>query len=304
MSFCRHTPTVSTSRRHSPAVRFRAGLAVLLAGLLTGCGAIVSNVTGDFADGLSSSILNQDDPALVREALPSYLLLLDSLVESDPDNSATLAAAAQLYAVYGATLVNDPERAKILTARGRGYGVRALCAANDDACALTGISFDDYVAAIRSVRANGEEVTALFGYSVSSLAWIRANTDDYEALAGLPKIEAALEHLYEIDDGTYAASTAMYLGILNTLRPPALGGRPEVGREWFERGIELSEGRDLSIKVELARGYARLLYDRELHDQLLNEVMAAEVIQQDLTLFNILAQEQAAALLAGADDYF
>jgi hypothetical protein len=96
----------------------------------------------------------------------------------------------------------------------------------------------------------------------------------------------------------------MYLGILNTLRPPALGGRPEVGREWFERGIELSEGRDLSIQVEFARGYARLLYDRELHDQLLNEVMAAEVKQPDLTLFNILAQEQAAALLAGADDYF
>jgi hypothetical protein len=47
-----------------------------------------------------------------------------------------------------------------------------------------------------------------------------------------------------------------------------------------------------------------LLYDRELHDQLLNEVLAADVKQPDLTLFNILAQEQAAALLAGADDYF
>ena len=96
----------------------------------------------------------------------------------------------------------------------------------------------------------------------------------------------------------------MYLGILNTLRPAALGGNPEAGREWFEKGIELSEGKDLSIKVEYARGYARLMYDRELHDQLLNEVLAAEVEQPDLTLFNILAQEEAALLLESANDYF
>ena len=34
----------------------------------------------------------------------------------------------------------------------------------------------------------------------------------------------------------------------------------------------MSGGRDLSVKVEFARGYAKLLYDREMHDQLLNEV--------------------------------
>jgi hypothetical protein len=88
------------------------------------------------------------------------------------------------------------------------------------------------------------------------------------------------------------------------LRPPALGGNPELGRDWFRQGIELSGGRDLSIKVEYARGYARLLYDRELHDRLLNEVLIAEVKQPDLTMFNLLAQEQATSLLASADDYF
>jgi hypothetical protein len=36
----------------------------------------------------------------------------------------------------------------------------------------------------------------------------------------------------------------------------------------------------------------------------LNEVMQADVKQPNLTLFNVLAQEQAAALLASADDYF
>jgi hypothetical protein len=78
----------------------------------------------------------------------------------------------------------------------------------------------------------------------------------------------------------------------------------EQGKEYFERAIELTEGRDLSAKVEFARGYARTLYERELHDQLLNEVMAADPEMPGLTLTNVLAQRDAADLLATADDYF
>ncbi len=44
----------------------------------------------------------------------------------------------------------------------------------------------------------------------------------------------------------------------------------------------MTDGRDLSAKVEYARGYAKLLYERELHDRLLNEVIAADAAQDDL----------------------
>ena len=91
---------------------------------------------------------------------------------------------------------------------------------------------------------------------------------------------------------------------MSTLRPEALGGKPEQGKAYFERAIELSGGRDLSAKVEYARSYARLVYDRELHDRLLNEVLQSPVRQEGLTLFNVLAQQEARQLLATADDYF
>ena len=76
------------------------------------------------------------------------------------------------------------------------------------------------------------------------------------------------------------------------------------GLAHFQKAIELSGGRDLSIKVDFARYYARTLYDRELHDRLLEEVLAADPTQPGLTLFNTLAQDDAKELLAGADDYF
>jgi uncharacterized protein YceK len=296
----RHLLQLLSSRRRQPAPF--VVVSILITILISGCGSVISKVSANMADNLSGAILNQDDPELVREALPAYLLLLDSLNGSDSDSVGTLSAAAQLYAAYGAALVEDPERAKILTSRARNYGIRALCAAEQGACDLDEMDFDAYLYAIHSV--NKDDVEALYSYSLSSLAWIRSHSSDYKALADLPKIEAALEHVMTLEPGDLAASTCMYLGILNTLRPPALGGDPEAGREWFERGIELSEGKDLSIKVEYARGYARLLYERELHDQLLNKVLAAEVEQPDLTLFNLLAREQAELLLASADDYF
>jgi len=294
----RHFQLLS-GRRRSPAAFVAGSLVVLVA--ISSCSSIVEKVSANMADNLSTAILNQDDPELVREALPAYLLLLDSL-NSESDSVGTLSAAAQLYAAYGAALVEDPERAKILTSRARSYGERALCAAEKRACNLDGMDFDTYVQAIQSV--NAKNVEALYSYSLSSLAWIRSNSNDYKALADLPKIEAALQHVMDLEPGNLAASTAMYLGILNTLRPAALGGDPEAGREWFLLGIELSGGKDLSIKVEYARGYARLLYERELHDQLLNEVLATDVEQPDLTLFNLLAREQAVLLLASGDEYF
>ena len=53
-----------------------------------------------------------------------------------------------------------------------------------------------------------------------------------------------------------------------------------------------------------AQQYARLVFDRELHDKLLNEVMNADARVDGLTLINLIAKEQASELLESADDYF
>jgi hypothetical protein len=58
------------------------------------------------------------------------------------------------------------------------------------------------------------------------------------------------------------------------------------------------------VKVMLADQYGRLMFERELHDRLLNEVMAADAQAPDLTLMNTVAKERAQQLLESADDYF
>ncbi|MEL7374781.1 MAG: TRAP transporter TatT component family protein, partial [Pseudomonadota bacterium] len=100
---------------------------IAAAGLVAGCGSFISGAASDFADNLGQAVFNQPDPGIVRDGAPSYLLLLDSLLESDPENPQVLAAASELYAAYGVVFADDPERAKVLTRRARNYGERAVC---------------------------------------------------------------------------------------------------------------------------------------------------------------------------------
>lgn len=269
---------------------------------LSGCTVIVSSAANGLADNLSVAILNQDDPELVRAGAPSYLLLLDSFVESSPNNPDTLAAAATLYATYGAVFANDEVRASRLTARARRYALKAMCESYSPACGWPDATYDEFVATLSGIRARKAEF--LYTYGFASLAYLRAHSSDVNSIAELPQIEALLSHYLDISGDAVNSSAYTYMGILLTLRPPAAGGEPERARGYFEKAIALTGGKDLGAKVEFARSYAKKLYEREMHDQLLNEVMAADPYQDGFTLGNVLAQEEAAALLAEADDYF
>ena len=93
-------------------------IAFLLATLvLNGCASIVSSVTDTLADDLSRAILNNDDLATVKEGVPAFLIVLDALLASSPDNPNLLTAAARLNASYATGFVVDAERGILLTNR-------------------------------------------------------------------------------------------------------------------------------------------------------------------------------------------
>ncbi len=271
----------------------------LLAG---GCASMVATAGSGLAGNLNTAILNQDDPALVRDGAPAYLLMLDSFVEGAPENVAALNAAAQLYSAYGVVFVDNPVRARKLTSRGRSYGQRALCVAEPRACGIWDLNYDEFVERLDTL---GEgDLEALYTFGLSWIAYIQAHSDDWSALARLPQAQATLARIQEIDHHYQEANIEHYLAVLDTIRPPALGGDFDAGLAHFERAMSLSGGYDLSVMVDFAKYYARTLYDRELHDQLLLEVLAADPVYPGYTLFNTLAQTEAQEMLDSADDYF
>jgi hypothetical protein len=280
----------------------RYALLAVAALQLGGCASMMSSAASGLADNLSSAILNQDDPETVRAGSPSYMLLLDSFIEGSPDDPVLLAAGARMYASYGAVFADDELRASRLTTRARNYAQRAMCETYAPSCNWPELNYDDFVATLDGITANDAEV--LYTYGFASLAYLRAHSSDWNSLAELPQVEAALSRYLDLAGDDVDPAVHTYMGILLTLRPPALGGKPEEARVHFEKSIALSDGRDLSAKVEFARGYAKLLHERELHDELLSEVMTADPYADGLTLSNVMAKEQAAQMLVEADDYF
>jgi hypothetical protein len=285
-------------RRH----RLPAIACLLLTALLPACAALMGSATGGLANNLGAAILNQDDPETVRDGAPAFLLMLDSFVEGAPNDSGMLRAAAELYAAYGIVFVDDPDRAMRLTSRSRDYGRRALCSANADVCGIWSLPHEAFLDRLERLRSG--DTAAAYAAGVSWLAYIRAHRSDWSALAELPAAEALLVRVRSLDSSFQPSDVEHYLAVMNTLRPPALGGDFEAGLRHFENALSLSEGNDLSIKVDYARYYARTLYDRELHDRLLKEVIKANPVQDGRTLFNTLAQREAKDLLESGDHYF
>ena len=275
-------------------------LAIALA--VSGCSSIMNKATSGLADSLSAAILNQDDPETVRDGAPAYLLMLDSFVEGSPGDAGTLRSAAELYAAYGSVFVEDSDRARRLTSRSRSYGREALCADNPDSCEIWSLPFERFSTAVQGLKK--EDINSLYTVGLTWLAYIQAHRDDWSALAELPNAEVILLKVRKLDGSFKPADVERYLGVMNTLRPPALGGKFDKGKEHFERAIALSGGKDLGIKVDYANYYARTLYDQEMHDRLLREVLEAEPGQPGMTLFNTLAQRDARAMLESGADYF
>jgi hypothetical protein len=269
---------------------------------LVGCAALTRSATSGLADDFYRAIADQDDVQTVRDGAPAYLLAVDGLIEGDPQDTDLLLAGARLYGAYASAFVEDPARGRRMWDRALGYARRALCQDLPDVCERTRGPFDPFVESLQSVHSR--DVGTLYGFGAAWSGWVQVHADDWGAVAVVPKLEALMERVVVLDDAHDGGGAHLYLGVLYTQRPASLGGRPERGREHFERAIDLSQGRNLMAKVYYARQYARLVFDRPLHDRLLREVLEADPATPGLTLSNTLAQEQARELLASADEYF
>jgi len=267
---------------------------------ITNCSTVASSVGKGWADNLSTAINEQDDPKTVKDGAPAYLLMIDSLIAGDPENVSLLSAGANLYSSYASVFVDDPLRAKRMATKAWGFAVRAMCSKHKSACELHTRHFDEYTAFIQTL----DDAPLLYTYGTTWASYIQINADDWNAIADLSKVVVTMEQVQKLDDTHDNGGVHLYLGVLASLIPPALGGKPEVARMHFERAIELSKGQNLMAKVIFAEKYARMTFNRELHDDILKNVVKADPRKPGMTLMNTLAQAKAKTLLKSADEYF
>ena len=123
-------------------LRLLAALAAIP--LLTGCSAIIGSATQRLADDLGRAILNSNDPAMVRDGAPAFLILIDSMLSSNPENPALLAQSAELLSSYAGAFVTEPERGKKMHNRAKQQILYSVCMTLENRSNLTTVPYKQF----------------------------------------------------------------------------------------------------------------------------------------------------------------
>ncbi len=280
----------------------RTVLLIFFALGIAACGQLLTNAKKDFAQDLSATILESDDPETIKKAVPSYLLMISTMIKGDPDNVELLETGAQLYGAYASGFADSAESKRALANRAFEYASHAICLRDTNFCDVKSVSYFEFERRLAAIEKPQAESLFIFVSSWASV--VEANSSDWNAVAELPKIKAGIQCVLATDETVSNGNAHLYMAVMESLLPPTLGGKPELAKKHFDRAIEISHGNNQMARVLYAEKYARMLFDRELHDELLQQVIDADTGPQDQRLINTLAKQRAAELLLSADDYF
>ena len=245
----------------------------------------------------------QSDVVLVRQGIPSYLMLIDGMLQSYPENRDLLLAGAQAYAAYASVLDEDEQdRAAYLSDRAKQYALKALEMTPPFKDAL-GKPLEVFQERLK--QTDKKQVSTLFWVGNIWAGWIASSNEGASAMADLPWVEALMERVLELDPGFYYGGPHLFKAILLSARPEQFGGNLKKAQEQFQKALDYSQGKFLMTDVYYAEYYARQTLNRELFVSTLKRVLETSArVEPDLTLANTLAQRKAKKLLAQVDEFF
>ena len=256
-----------------------------------------------------------EDPELVRDALPFGLKTMESLLAVVPDHEGLLLTLCQGFTQYsyafvqaeGDLLVNSDypratrlhERALKLYLRARGYGLRGL------EKRYRGISAELQLdPAKAAARIQQRDLPMLYWTAASWGSAISLGKDQPGLLADLPAIRALMERGLALDEGYEGGAIHEALILLDAL-PEAMGGSEARARGHFARAVALSKDTKASPYVTLATTVSVLKQDRAEFESLLNRALEFDPDRDpSQRLVTIVLQRKARALLEHEDEFF
>ena len=254
-------------------------------------------------EGVAKSSYRQSDLQLLREGMPAYLMLLDGMIETWPDNEQLLITAAQTYSSFASLFVEDRDKeyAKALFGKGKDYALKSL--ERKGVKAPLQSSFEEFEKSLKALEK--KDVLYLFWGAMCWANWIRINMDSIEALAELPKVQSMMRRVLELDEGYYYGGAHLFMGIWLASRPKIAGGDLKKAQEHFLKALDFGKGKFLMAYVYYANYYARQALDKDLFQSILQKVLETPAdVSPDLTLLNTEAKREAKELLDRIGEYF
>lgn len=283
---------------------YRSIFLFIIALSLSSCSGFLTNrVLGP----ITGNLQQQTDINLVCEGAPSYLLMLDSLLVSNPESPALLLSTTKAYSGFSSALSEcgaGENRIAAVTDKAHVYGIRLLQHylplqdSGNIALPATETDFNDQLNHI-----NRSDMEDVFWGTYGWLSWVQSQKGSPASIADMVVIEKIMQRLLELDETYEGGSIHLFFGAYHALKPAMLGGRPALSKEHFEKALALSKRQFLITQITYAQTYARNVFDQELHDALLDEVLAFPLSDApEFALSNQIAKQKAKKLLE--ENYF
>jgi predicted anti-sigma-YlaC factor YlaD len=267
--------------------------------------------------GQSTVFTGDDDPELVRDALPFAMKTYESLLAEDPGNAPLALATGRAFVSYAFAFVQAPAdllpvsqvdeqrdmrlRAKKLFLRAREYILQGMEARRPGFRAA--LDKDGPQAALRLARP--EDADYVYWTGAAWMAAFSADPFDFGQIVSLPRAVALLQQVNRWNE-TYGAGAVHEIFISFYGSAPAdLGGSEARARESFQRAVSLSRGLRAGPYIALASSVSVKNQNSAEYRSLLEKALAIDT-NADIPdrLVNVINQRRARWMLDHIGDFF
>ncbi len=295
---------------------------ILILALVTGAGSGCSikhmavNKIGDALAGGGTTFSSDNDPELVKDAVPFSLKLMESLLSESPKHKGLLLATTSGFTQYSYAFVQQEAdelreidlqrsrklqaRAKKLYLRARDYGLRGLEVSHKGF--RVEFSADQTAAVARLQRG---DVPLIYWTAAAWVAAIAADKTDSYLISDLPKIEALINRAVALDEAFDRGAILSLMITYETVRQGAEGDPYDRARDRYQRAIELSNGTQAGPYISLAEAVCIPTENRKEFLRLLDAALAVDTDSApESRLANLIMQDRARWLKTHVDAYF
>ena len=282
--------------------------------VLAGCSIkrLAVDSLGDAMAGGSDVYAMDEDPDLVRDALPFALKTMEGLLAESPENEKLLLTATSGFAGYAYLLQQEADflgderlaearpmrqRASRLFLRARDYALRGL-----------DLSYPGFFDGLRQDPASAlaptgrKDVAFLYWAGASWAGAVSSDTSNLDLVADLPLAAALMRRVLDVDEEFDDGSAHDFFVAYEAGRP---GGDVEAARRHYDRALELSGGKRAGLYITMAESVAAPHQDLPLFRHLLDLALGIDPDHEpSLRLVNVLAQRRARWLQTHIADIF
>ncbi len=265
----------------------------------------------------STVFTGEDDPELVRDALPFTMKFYETILEKDSTNAELYLATGKLFCLYAQAFILFPsdtlpdsmaaqkkamgKRAKKLLLRGRDYCLRGIELRHPGFSALfKGKSADSALA--MTVQA---DTSFLYWCSASWMAAIISDRSDLALSMTIKKAASLMLRVAELNDQYDYGAAHEILCAYKASIPKSIGGSDKIAKEHFEKAVQFSSGEKISPYITCATSLSVKSKNRDEFIEMLNKALSINIQKKpSMRLQNTIYQQRARWLLANVGRYF